>query len=220
MEKENVFQKLMGFLNKAGTAIMMNVLFLVACLPIVTIGAAWSGLYGAVRYTIRGDSWFAGFKYGFKCHFFRNLIGWVFGALVGGYAISRVYVGIMSIMANPAILSAGVIIPLVISGIFALAALLVIAVMLPLGMYFPQLDVNTWLVTTWDVIGHAPLQCLLVAALMVFPPVLAVVNFFYFYASMLVFLAVYFVVAAFIATILLKKSLLRILKLYPREEEE
>ena len=220
MEKENVFQKLMGFLNKAGTAIMMNVLFLVSCLPIVTIGAAWSGLYGAVRYTIRGDSWFAGFKYGFKCHFFRNLIGWIFGALVGGYALSRVYIGVMNIMADPAIMSAGVVIPLVISGVFALAAMLVIAVMLPLGMYFPQLDVNTWLVTTWDVIGHAPLQCLVVVALMVFPVALAVVNFFYFYASMLVFLAVYFVLAAFIATILLKKSLLRILKLYPREEEE
>ena len=79
MEKENVLQKLMGFLNKAGTAVMMNLMFLVSCLPIVTIGAAWSGLYGAVRYSIRGDSWFAGFKYGYKCHFFRNLIGWIFG---------------------------------------------------------------------------------------------------------------------------------------------
>lgn len=220
MEKENVFQKLMGFLNKAGTAIMMNLLFLVSCLPVVTIGAAWSGLYGAVRYSIRGDSWFQGFKYGFKCHFWRNLIGWVFGALVGGYALSRVYIGVSNIIANPAILSAGVIVPLVISGVFALAAVLVIAVMLPLGMYFPQLDANTWLVTSWDIIFHAPLQCLIVVALMVFPAVLAVLNFFYFYALMLVFLAVYFVLAAFISTILLKKSLLRILKLYPREEEE
>ena len=220
MEKENVFQKLMGFLNKAGTAIMMNLLFLVACLPVVTIGAAWSGLYGAVRYSIRGDSWFAGFKYGYKCHFFRNLIGWSFGALVGGYAIFKFYIGLANILANPAILSAGVLIPLVISGIFALAALLVVAVMLPLGMYFPQLDANTWLVTAWDVILRAPLQCLIVVVLMWFPLALAFFNFFYFYAMMLVFLAVYFVLVTFIATILLKKSLLRILKLYPREEEE
>ncbi len=219
MEKENVFQKLMGFLNKAGTAIMMNLLFLVSCLPIVTIGAAWSGLYGAVRYTIRGDSWFAGFKDGYKCHFLRNLIGWTFGLLVGGYAVSKLYIGIANIIANPAIVSAGVIVPLVISGVFALAAALVLAVMLPLGMYFPQLDANTWLVITWDIIFHAPLQCLIVVALMWFPAVLAVLNFFYFYAMGLVFLAVYFVLAAFIATILLKKSLLRILKLYPREEE-
>lgn len=221
MEKENVFQKLMGFLNKAGTAIMMNLLFLVSCLPIVTIGAAWSGLYGAVRYTIRGDSWFAGFKYGFKCHFFRNLIGWIFGALVGGYALSRVYIGVMNIMADPAIMSAGVVIPLVISGVFALAAMLVIAVMLPLGMYFPQLDVNTWLVTTWDIIFHAPLQCLVVVALMWFPLALLIFEgLLYVYTFGLVFLAVYFVLVTFIATILLKKSLLRILKLYPREEEE
>ena len=220
VEKENVLQKLMGFLNKAGTAVMMNLMFLVSCLPIVTIGAAWSGLYGAVRYSIRGDSWFAGFKYGYKCHFFRNLIGWIFGVLVGGYALSKVYVGVANIIANPAILSAGVIIPLVISGLFALAALLVVAVMLPLGMYFPQLDANTWLVTTWEIIAHAPLQSLVVVALMWFPAALAFFNFFYFYAAGLIFLAVYFVLATFIATILLKKSLLRILKRYPREEEE
>ena len=60
------------------------------------------------------------------------------------------------------------------------AALLVVAVMLPLGMYFPQLDANTWLVTTWEIIAHAPLQSLVVVALMWFPAALAFFNFFYF----------------------------------------
>ena len=150
-----------------------------------------------------------------------QIIGVIFGALVGGYALSRVYIGVMNIMADPAIMSAGVVIPLVISGVFALAAMLVIAVMLPLGMYFPQLDVNTWLVTTWDIIFHAPLQCLVVVALMWFPLALLIFEgLLYVYTFGLVFLAVYFVLVTFIATILLKKSLLRILKLYPREEEE
>ena len=219
LEKESVFQKLMGFINKAGTAVMMNLLFLVSCLPIVTIGAAWSGLYGAVRYSIRGDSWFEGFKYGFKCHFWRNLVGWTFGALVCGYAATRVYMGVTSIMANPALMTPGVIVPIVISGIVALAAALVIAVMLPLGMYFPQLDANTWLVTTWDVIIHAPLQCLGVVVLMWLPPALLLFGPMLGLMILITFVAVYYVLAALLATVLLKKSLLQVLQRYPREEE-
>lgn len=219
MEKESVFQKLMGFLNKAGTAIMMNLLFLACSLPIVTMGAAWSGLYGAVRFTIRGDSWWNGFKEGIKCHFWRNLIGWTFGVLVGGYASSKVFMGISNIVANPSILSVGVILPLVISVAVALAAMLVLAVMLPLGMYFPQLDANTWLVTTWDVIGHAPLRCFGVAVLMWLP--LGILFFApdLMLMTAIVFVAIYFILATFIATVLLKNPLLRILKRYPREEE-
>lgn len=219
MEKNSFLQKLMGFLNKAGTAIMMNLLFLVCSIPLVTMGAAWSGLYGAVRYTIRGDSWFAGFKSGIKCHFWRNLIGWTFGVLVGGYAVSKVFMGLSNIVANPAILSVGVVVPLVISALFALAAALVVGVMLPLGLYFPQLDANTWLTTTWDIILHAPLRALGTAVLMWAP--LAVLFFMpdLVLMTLIVFIAIYFVLAVFIATILLKDPLLRILQRYPREEE-
>ena len=130
---------IMQGLSRLSDLVILSFVWFVCCLPIVTIGAAWSGLYGAVRYSIRGDSWFEGFKYGFKCHFWRNLVGWTFGALVCGYAATRVYMGVTSIMANPALMTPGVIVPIVISGIVALAAALVIAVMLPLGMYFPQI---------------------------------------------------------------------------------
>lgn len=220
MEDKNIFQKLMGFLNKAGTAIMMNLLFLAASLPVVTMGAAWCGLYGAVRFTIRGDSWFNGFREGYKRHFLRNLIGWTFGVLVGGYAASKVLMGVSNILANPALVSVGVIVPLVISVVIALAAATVVAVMLPLGMYFPQLDANTWLITTWDVILHAPLRCIAVAVLMWLP--LGVLLFApdLMFMTAIAFIAVYFILAAFAATVLLKKPLLRILKMYPREEEE
>lgn len=219
MEKESIFQKLMGFINKAGTAIMMNLLFLVSCLPVVTIGAAWSALYSAVRFTIRGDSWFAGFKEGFKCHFWRNLFGWTFGVLVGGYACSKIFMGISNIMANPGILSAGTIAPLIISGIFALAAVLLLAVLIPLGLYFPQLDVNTWLVTAWDVIIHSPLRVICVAVLMWLPLGLLLFAPEIMIMVMIGFVAVYFVLAVFMATVLMKKPLLRILQRYPREEE-
>ena len=219
MEKETVFQKLMGFLNKAGTAIMMNLLFLVSCLPVVTIGAAWSGLYGAVRYSIRGDSWFQGFKYGFKCHFWRNLIGWTFGLLVIGYSVFNIYGPVAAVLDKTVALSA-VLMQIVIPGLFALAAALVVAVMLPLGMYFPQLDANTWLVTSWDIIFHAPLQCLGVVLLMWLPVIILYAYLKFALLIFVTFVAIYYVLAALISTVLLKKSLLRILQRYPRDEEE
>ena len=100
-----------------------------------------------------------------------------------------------------------------------LYAALLLAVMLPLGMYFPQLDANTWLVTSWDVIAHAPLQSLCVAVLMWLPLGLLFFAPDLMLMTLIVFVAIYFILAAFIATVLLKNPLLRILKRYPREEE-
>ena len=57
-EKQTIFQKFMGVVNKIGSAIMLNLLFLVSCIPVVTIGNATAGLYSAVRFSIRGDSTF------------------------------------------------------------------------------------------------------------------------------------------------------------------
>ena len=65
MEKPTMLEKIGKAINYAGNTVMMNLLFLVACLPIVTIGQAWCGLLTAVRYQIRGDKWTAGFKKGF-----------------------------------------------------------------------------------------------------------------------------------------------------------
>ena len=74
-EKQTSFQKLMGIINKIGYAIMLNLLFLVSCVPVITIGPACSGLYSAVRYSIKGESAFQGFREGFKTRFLRNMLG-------------------------------------------------------------------------------------------------------------------------------------------------
>ena len=54
----------------------MNLMFILASIPIVTIGPAWCGLMTSIRYNIRGDGWFAGFKKGFCTRFWRSLIIW------------------------------------------------------------------------------------------------------------------------------------------------
>ena len=48
-EKQNWTDKLSNAITLAGTAILMNLTFLVASLPLVTIGPAWCGLMSAIR---------------------------------------------------------------------------------------------------------------------------------------------------------------------------
>ena len=57
--------------------VMINALFLLCSIPVVTIGQAWCGLYTAIRYAIRGEGWFAGFKVGFKTRFLRGVVSWI-----------------------------------------------------------------------------------------------------------------------------------------------
>lgn len=64
--------KFMYYLGIAGDLIILNVLFILCCIPIVTIGAAQAGLYTALRDILDRDSnkkvsvsFFRGFKTGF-----------------------------------------------------------------------------------------------------------------------------------------------------------
>ena len=75
-EKKTFGEKLRIILDKLGTMVLMNLLFLIAALPIVTIGPAWNALLTANRYKIRGDKWLNGFKFGFKTRFWRSLLSW------------------------------------------------------------------------------------------------------------------------------------------------
>lgn len=219
MEKKSGLQKIMGFVNKAGTAIMMNLLFLVSCLPVVTMGAAWSGLYSAIRFSIRGDSWFQGYKEGYKCHFWRNLLSWTFGLAVLAYAFVNVSSGVSYIVAGNPVTAGGTVIPLVADGLFLLLALVVTTAMIPIGLYFDS-DASTWMNNTFDLILHAPLQVLGSGILMWVP----VLMFFYltdwFILVLLVFIAIYFVLAALVMTVLLKDPLIRILKRIRAENGE
>ena len=71
--------------NLAGTAMMINLAFLICCLPVVTIGPAVCGMYAALRYVVRGDGWFTGFVAGIKKNFIRN-------ALVGSVLLIMIVV--------------------------------------------------------------------------------------------------------------------------------
>ena len=104
----------MKLVNLAGLAVMLNLLFLLACLPVVTLGPALCGLYSGVRHMIRGDGPARGFWKGFKTRFFRMAVtGLVFGAILAYFVI------ILNSAYNTW-LEQGVFRDLVIHGIFAL----------------------------------------------------------------------------------------------------
>ncbi len=72
------------FLNKVADLLILNFIFLVSCLPVVTIGAAISGLYAVSLHSVRfGDgyvwkNYFKAFRHSFK----QATLGWLIMLLI------------------------------------------------------------------------------------------------------------------------------------------
>ena len=76
------------FLNKLGDIIVANLLFLVCCIPIITIGPALTALYHCMLRTVKGNNngttktFFRAFKENFR----QSLIVWL-GLLAVGFIL-------------------------------------------------------------------------------------------------------------------------------------
>ncbi len=200
-EKETLLDKLGRLITMAGTAILMNLLFLAACLPVVTIGQAWCGLISAVRYNIRGDSWFQGFKYGFKTRFLRGTLAWCALLLVD--ALMLIDVMTYSRVEGYTVQLIGACV------MFALMTMLT-AGTLVLNVYIPT-NVGNWLRNAAGMIFKAPLQLLVSAALMWLPVLLFIFWFDIFYFAGIIFVVAYFPLVVLGMTILLKDTLVEYL---------
>lgn len=195
-EKETLIEKLGAWINKAAIGLVINLLFLLACLPIVTIGQAWHGLMSALRYNIRGESWFKGFQKGFKTRFWRGTIAWT----------ALLLIVIKMLFDMVAYLEAGIMVPAIAAAVmFALMAMLLMAFM-TLNVYIPT-SVGNWITNSVNMVFKAPLQLLVCAGLfwapvimMMFWPEIA------YYVSM-VFVVMYFSLVGMAHTVLLKDVL-------------
>lgn len=197
-EKETLMDKLGKVITMAGTAILMNLLFLIACLPIVTIGQAWCGLLSAIRYNIRGDSWFEGFKKGFTTRFLRGTLAWLVLLAVD----VLVFIDVLTFAAvdgyTARLIGACV--------MFALVTMMTAAVLI-LNVYIPT-DIGNWLRNSASMVFKVPLQLLVVAAVMWLPVIMAFFWTDIFMLVWMIFVAAYFTLAALGATILLKETLM------------
>jgi hypothetical protein len=211
----NTGSKVLNLVNKIGTFILMNLMFLIGCIPVVTIGASWSGLYSAVRFTIRGESWFAGYKEGFKTGLLRNILATSFGLVVGYYALDNLLPAIAMVVDGVEVTVATVII--VAFGVLLLAVLLFLAIMVPVNLYI-RTDYDRWLKSTFYLIGHAPVQCLVTTALVWFPVYQMIFPTWDFIFFAIPYVAGYFIVVCWVITMLLKTPLI-LLKDREREAE-
>lgn len=211
--QESKFWKI---INLAGNAIGLNLLFLVSCIPVVTIGPAMSGLYSGVRYMIRREGWFAGFKSGFRKNFLRTAIA---GVVSTGMLV---YLLLYFNSAHSFYLNGGSIAPMITYGVPMLFPTMIAAALWPLNVYIPYTTTD-WLRNAVNLICKAPLQVLASAVLTWLPVFLLLYMFELFYLSVLVLLAVYFSLSAFVSTLLLKDALLdqflTYQKQHPDEEE-
>lgn len=187
--------------NLAGTAIMINLAFLLCCIPVVTIGPAVCGLYSSIRYVVRGNGWFDGFKEGIKKNFVRN-------ALVG--SVLLVMIVDLSISFNTALgfyLEGLGYTPLIIYTVGLLPVLMVFSALWPLHVFIPYESGSDWLKDCLKLLVKAPIQLILVSALMLLPVALVLYIPELGFMLMIVFLAIYYALIGFASILLLKNPL-------------
>lgn len=200
-EKRTIIDKLGSIINLAGTAVMMNLLFLVSCLGVVTVGQAWCGLLSAIRYNIRGESWFAGFKKGFKTRFWRGTILWTVGGLL-------CFVFLRDINNALYFNSTGVL-PFSCFMLAFVGALIQSGLLLNVYIYT---DVNNWLKNTVNLLFKGLIPMVLVAGFFWLPVILLlIVDAFIVYEIIMILIFAYFVVIALVCTMVMKPRLTQIL---------
>lgn len=203
----NAEPKWLKILNLTGSAIMMNLTFILCCIPIVTIGQAWCGIFSAIRYTVRGDGWFDGFKVGFKTRFLRGTVAWVI------CAAADIYLG-AKVVFNGYYQWEGNLPALILQCVLLLIAMMFTASLIPLNVYIPTGKLQ-WIKNAVTLTFTAPWQTALLAILMWIPAgsiVLMGIDAIFFVIFVVMFLIVYFAVTALVGTVLLKDPLIRVKK--------
>ena len=205
--------KLWSFITLAGNAIGLNMFFLLACLPVVTMGPALCGLFSGVRFLIRGESWFAGFREGFRKHFWR--------ATIAGLLCNVAFVFLV-LNLNSAIsfcMDTGNISPIFTYAIPILPVLMLFGGLWPLNIYIGY-NTSDWLKNAVNLCFQAPLQVLATGALLVLPAALIIYLTNIAFYGAIVILGIYYSLAAFVATILLKDVLIRYLTQFREENND
>lgn len=210
-QKQTWMEKLGNVITIAANAVMMNVLFLAACIPVVTIGAAWNGLFSAIRYNIRGEKWFDGFKVGYKTRFWRSLLSWII-LLIPTLFILEVDIISVLVLEGGGIrgwetFTSDQLVRLVFACVMALMLTGVGGVLMLLNVYIPT-SISNWVRNAANILFKVPLQVAAVGLLIWAPLVILQLWPDLFIYIVMVFVVVYFLLAALGITILMKNPLI------------
>lgn len=207
--QESNFMKMM---NRAADLLILNLLFLLSCIPIVTIGAALTALYAAVLRmgTMQEDSAAKIYFRTFRDSFFPALKVWLIILAVAGALILDI---VLCFRLGG----------LFFYGLLVFAILLAVLV-LASGIAFPLLSLfrNTTLGTLKNSLilslAHLP-RALIVTLLWGFPFWLFLRQPLAFFYAVFIFVIVYFSAAAYLSGLLLRKVFRPYLPDETQEEE-
>lgn len=207
MEKKSTsFDKLMKVLNFAGSIILMSLLFLLCCLPIVTIGQAWCALLTGVRYMIRKDDWFDGFKQGFKTRFWRGILSWCIMLIPNIYFLLEVNHGYAQVFLKGNLDN---LTQFIFACVMLALTTMLTTSLLTLNVYVPT-KVSLWINNGVSLVFKAPLQMLLAAVLFFLPFLMVVLWLGILAYTVLIFVVAYFPLSGLVSTMVLKNPLLDI----------
>ncbi len=193
--------KLMQILMFIGDLMILNILYIICCLPIFTIGAAQAGLFTAVRVLNNPEddsSAAAAFFKGFRTGFGKVTIGWGLLALLSAI---MAYTWYMCLRIEYADLGMAPTWMAIVGFCFA-------ALFQPLATMFHsrfdctpiQLIRNSWFL----LVAH-PLRSLAVGAMFWFPVVFILLDVYSFLSVAMVWFALYYAVAALFSDLLMRK---------------
>ena len=197
-EKPTILDKIGKVISIAGNAILMNLLFLICSIPVVTMGQAWAGLLTAVRYNIRGDKWQDGFWKGFKTRFWRGTISWCVMALVDFFFLREMLATIAQVGLDTTSVAAVL--------VFSLMSMLTFSMQL-MNIYVPT-GIGDWLRNAVNMVFKIPIELLISGVLFWAPLILFFAWMGMFWHIMIIFVTAYFVLVAAVGTLLAKNALI------------
>lgn len=190
----------MRMMSRVADLLLLNILFLLTSVPVITIGAASTALY-TVCFRFETDreagvvrSYFRAFRDNFK----QATIIWLIVLLCGGTACCNAY---LFYSLGGALRYAGLLFPL----LFALA-LLAGSYAFPLLSQFDNGVMATLKNALALSLGYLP-RSILIAALNIFPFAVLLCDVLLFFQTAFIWVAIYFSAAAYLNTILLKRVL-------------
>lgn len=190
-----------------GSSVLVGILMIIAILPMALLGQTCCGLLSGVRYNIRGEKWFAGFKKGFKTRFWRGTIAWTIMLAVNVYMLLDVQYAYLAVINGHDAWSEGYLVQLIFGSFVAALTTMLTTSLLTLNVYVPT-PVGRWIENAVNMVFKAPLQLLGSAFVFWMPVLLGLLRFDYFWYCLLIFIAIYFSLAALVTTMLLKNPLI------------
>ncbi len=201
----------MRAMSRIADLIILNVIYLVTCLPVVTIGAASTAMYTVCfrMGTAREGSLVKGYFQAFRDEFRQATLVWLFLLLFGAASCVNIFIFLGT------------------SGwmhyLFFLFVLFLVVVLMMAGYAFPLL--SQFRNDTKSVIRNALIfsvaylpRTALIVVINVFPWALLLTNPYLFLQAGFIWVVVYFAAAAYINTRLLKKVFAPYME--PEEEEK